>query len=446
MSMRPLPGQTPPFTAGQSGGMGNLFAGFGQKLQGEEGKARLYGVGLLMSQLAQGQAPNAGPALKMLDERRSQRALKEKMGDGKFLDQFSPEERAFLSTLEPRAAQELIAQRIFASPAQPVEVNGQLVNPQTGQVIGDYRTPDAPEPMEVNGQLVDPVTGQVVGDYRTPEQPATTDDIREYEYAQANGYQGSFDQFITEGRRAGATNINLGPDGVDYGDPEKGMAWARNPDNTVKLDERGAPIAVPYQGGSVWREQQDAAGARDAREESQQTSSDVILSAAGNARRIINDNWGTTGTAGAISSVLPSSQAAELRRQTNVLTANATIENLNAMRAQSPTGGALGNVTEGEGKMLAAKAGALDPNASRADFERALDDYERTLLRIVHGKDEGDRLYQQTRSQSQQEAPAGDRSQDIMNMSANDLLGIDTSKLTPEETRAFNSRLDHLGY
>ncbi|MCT8974965.1 hypothetical protein, partial [Microbaculum marinisediminis] len=28
--------------------------------------------------------------------------------------------------------------------SQPIEVNGQLVNPQTGQVIGDYRTPDKP--------------------------------------------------------------------------------------------------------------------------------------------------------------------------------------------------------------------------------------------------------------------------------------------------------------
>lgn len=62
---------------------------------------------------------------------------------------------------------------------KPIEINGQLVDPATGQVVGDYRNPTAaPAPIEINGQLVDPITRQVVGDYRTPEQiggPKLTD-------------------------------------------------------------------------------------------------------------------------------------------------------------------------------------------------------------------------------------------------------------------------------
>lgn len=54
---------------------------------------------------------------------------------------------------------------------KPIEINGQLVDPTTGQVVGDYRDPAGPAaPIEINGQLVDPITRQVVGDYRTPEQ------------------------------------------------------------------------------------------------------------------------------------------------------------------------------------------------------------------------------------------------------------------------------------
>jgi hypothetical protein len=46
--------------------------------------------------------------------------------------------------------------------------------------------------------------------------------------------------------------------------------------------------------------------------------------------------------------------------------------------------------------MLAAKSGALDPNSP--NFARDLEDYERTLLRVVHGQTKGDELFKQTRT------------------------------------------------
>jgi hypothetical protein len=62
--------------------------------------------------------------------------------------------------------------------SKPLEINGQLVDPTTGRVIGDYRTPETPKPIEINGQLVDPVTYQPIADFRTPEaapRPVVTD-------------------------------------------------------------------------------------------------------------------------------------------------------------------------------------------------------------------------------------------------------------------------------
>lgn len=41
-------------------------------------------------------------------------------------------------------------------------------------------------------------------------QPKPTDDIREYEFARQQGYQGTFTDFQTEMRRAGATSVNVG--------------------------------------------------------------------------------------------------------------------------------------------------------------------------------------------------------------------------------------------
>lgn len=126
------------------------------------------------------------------------------------------------------------------------------------------------------------------------------------------------------------------------------------------------------------------------------TSSDVITNAARLARETLQaPGLPATGMISGALSGLPETNAAELRRQVGVLTSNATVENLNAMRAASPTGGALGSVTEKEGAMLAAKSGALDPNSP--NFARDLEDYERTLLRVVHGQTKGDEIFNQTR-------------------------------------------------
>ena len=123
-----------------------------QKFSGGEGQARLYGLGLLASQMGAGQTPNAGPALQMLQDRRAQRELASSMQGGEFLSQFTPQEQSFLATLPPAAAQQLIAQRIFArpEPVAGVDINDQLVNPLTGEVMGDFRTD---EPSETYRQL-----------------------------------------------------------------------------------------------------------------------------------------------------------------------------------------------------------------------------------------------------------------------------------------------------
>lgn len=76
------------------------------------------------------------------------------------------------------------------------------------------------------------------------------------------------------------------------------------------------------------------------------------------------------------------------------------------MRRESKTGGALGSVTEKETEMLANAAGALDPSAGPVRYKEALDNYELTLLRIVHGYDAGTQIFQQTRSQEAQPVPA----------------------------------------
>lgn len=46
--------------------------------------------------------------------------------------------------------------------------------------------------------------------------PETTDDIREYNFAKQQGYQGSLQDWITSGRKAGATTVNVGQGSSEY--------------------------------------------------------------------------------------------------------------------------------------------------------------------------------------------------------------------------------------
>lgn len=183
----------------------------------------------------------------------------------------------------------------------------------------------------------------------------------------------------------------LGKLSTDYGyvlDPETGQP--------VIDPATGLPTAAAVPGSPAALEAAAAATKAETGAGRREVATDVVTTAASIARNLAAKP-GNTGLTGAVWANLSETEAAEMRRQVDVLKATATIENLTAMRQASPTGAALGSVTEKEGAMLAAASGAIDPNSSGPDFQRALDNYERTLLQIVHGPTEGDRIFNETR-------------------------------------------------
>lgn len=70
--------------------------------------------------------------------------------------------------------------------------------------------PKSSTPIEINGQLVDPSTGRVVGDYRDPNSGIKpTSSMQEYEFARQQGYDGTFQEYETGMKQAGATSIDF---------------------------------------------------------------------------------------------------------------------------------------------------------------------------------------------------------------------------------------------
>lgn len=205
-----------------------------------------------------------------------------------------------------------------------------------------------------------------------------------------------------------------------------GMAGLASSGTTVNVGQGGQPspqllgtsglVAIPdasspqgwriepAQGSPLAEEAKRTAKSATVAEGAKEIAGSTIISAADRARNAAK-SMGATGLIGSALSYIPTTEAAEVYRQVDVLKSQAKVENLTAMRAASPTGGALGSVTEKEAEMLAAKSGALDPKSP--NFSRDLDDYELTLLQTIHGPAAGKAIFDQSRNGVMPVNPAG---------------------------------------
>lgn len=189
-------------------------------------------------------------------------------------------------------------------------------------------------------------------------------------------------------RQAGApkTTLNVGPTGIDYGKPEAGLAWARNPDGTVKLDEHGVPVAVPYQGGSVYREAKEEARKNLERKQLRDRYADVVIEEVDRVLEIMDGNeiW-TAGMLGVPLSKLYGTPAHNARKLIDTIRSNVGFDRLQQMRESSPMGGALGPVSDFENRLLQSALGSLeqsqDPEQLKYNLMRVRDIY----LDIIHG-------------------------------------------------------------
>ncbi len=91
------------------------------------------------------------------------------------------------------------------------------------------------------------------------------------------------------------------------------------------------------------------------------------------------------GPMGAASGKIDSTERSDLDAIMLSIEANVGFTELNSMRANSPTGGALGNVTEKELILLQNQMGALSRSQSKEKFEENLTKFEQTYNDVIHG-------------------------------------------------------------
>ncbi|MBO9441376.1 hypothetical protein J7363_04680 [Phaeobacter italicus] len=207
--------------------------------------------------------------------------------------------------------------------------------------------------------------------------PEPTGSMREYQMAQQQGFDGSFMDFQTQLAKArrsktdvtvntGGQGPELGKLSTDYGyvlDPKTGQA---------RIDpETGLPVAAPVPGSPAAQEIAENERAASERGAQAGRSANIVLQDIDRAIEQTGE-FGTTGLIGSIASNVGGTNAHDLENTLRTVQANIGFDRLQQMREASPTGGALGAVSERELTELQAVMGSIKQSQSQEQLQRNL--------------------------------------------------------------------------
>ena len=129
------------------------------------------------------------------------------------------------------------------------------------------------------------------------------------------------------------------------------------------------------------------ARALEQRQASQQQNASVVTQDLRRAQELVTDGY-VTGLFGRSSQLFPGTDRTRFNALVGGIGANFSIDRLQQMRDASPTGGALGQVTEGEHKLLRDSYGSLDPEQGEKQLSENIARVHQRYMDIVNGTPE----------------------------------------------------------
>jgi len=219
------------------------------------------------------------------------------------------------------------------------------------------------------GEVIKPINAQPDTGYRmmTPDEVAQVPQLDPQ-----RAYQVGPDGKITAVGGSGQTiNVNAGgPAAEPLG--TKGQILVTDPS-----DPSGYRIEIAPN-SELALEEEARKTAEQAKDEGRVRQADIILEDIGRIRDMLTGgrNQPITGTAGALASNIPGTEARDARELAKTIGANIGFDRLAQMRAESPTGGALGNVTVQEIQRLEAVLGNIEFSQSKEQLLQNLDRLE----------------------------------------------------------------------
>lgn len=185
--------------------------------------------------------------------------------------------------------------------------------------------------------------------------------------------------FALERAAAGAdrTTINTGSD-MQIGPIPAGQQVRKNPDGSYVMSPiTGSPAATEAAAAAAKAQNQQAGKERQA---------NIVTQDIDRALDIVNkSNWPTTGFFGNMAQGVAGSPAHDVKTLVDSVKSNVGFDKLQAMREASPTGGALGSVTEREMSLLQSTLGSLEQSQSKGQFTYNMRRVKDVTNLIVHG-------------------------------------------------------------
>lgn len=178
------------------------------------------------------------------------------------------------------------------------------------------------------------------------------------------------------------TNVATGNTGPQFGPIDKGYMMRQNPDGTFEQ--------IPVKGGPADRTIQKAGEVEAEGKKQQLAGADIVSQDINRALGLMDSAiLPTSGALGQATSKIGGTAAGDISSLLDTVKANTAFDKLAEMRKASPTGAALGSVTERELNLLASVRGSLEQSQSPEQLRRNLTRLNNTMLDIVHGPGQG---------------------------------------------------------
>jgi len=141
----------------------------------------------------------------------------------------------------------------------------------------------------------------------------------------------------------------------------------------------------PIPGGPAAGDQAERERERATRLEQEGRFADVVMDAIARVeQKVLGADVPVTGL-GSLASVIPGTQARDTAALVDTIKANIGFDRLQQMRDASPTGGALGQVSEFENRLMQATLGNLELSQTQDQFLQNLDRVRNIYRGIIHG-------------------------------------------------------------
>lgn len=198
-------------------------------------------------------------------------------------------------------------------------------------------------------------------------------------------YQKAILNALLKPQNVSTTNVNMPAQGPQIGTIPRDHQVIQNP-------ETGGWEMTVIPGSQAERELQGAAAARQIGADAKGRTGSAVESAISNVFDILEGNgpgfgYGSGPIAGPLGSAIPGSAVRQTELQLDAIRANVGFNELDAMRQSSPTGGALGNVTERELTLLQSTMGSLNTELPPEKLAETLSRVGRNVAEITFGSD-----------------------------------------------------------